>query len=163
MVPFNNIFLHLVDTYLRFYIVFYLLSENCTELLLYQNLPKTHDFKDFHQEVLRLSAFFHDYKLDFIPTMFSIIIIHIISITSGLLLIIAVALKRKVLLIPWLIVGEIIVVFWSAMVIVIIILESKLFESGKSVFGLFTALSLCIACVQAYLWIIVQVSPNIRS
>ena len=34
------------------------IDENCTELLIYQKLPRTHEFQTFQEELLRLSAFF---------------------------------------------------------------------------------------------------------
>ena len=50
--------------------------------------------------------------MEYVPTLLIILIIHFVSIGAGLLLIIGVFLKRKILMIPWLIVGEIIVAFW---------------------------------------------------
>ena len=97
--------------------------------------------------------------MEYVPTLLMILIIHFVSIGAGLLLIIGVFLRRKILMIPWLIIGEIIVAFWASMALVIIFLEGKLFQSGTSVFGLFTVLSLCLATMQAYFWILVQVSP----
>ena len=49
------------------------------------------------------------------------------------------------------------------MALVIIFLEGKLFQSGTSVFGLFTVLSLCLATMQAYFWILVQVTYQVVS
>ena len=95
--------------------------------------------------------------MEYVPTLLMIFMIHFVAIGAGLLLIIGVFLKRKTLMIPWLIIGEIIVAFWATMVLVIIFLEGKLFQSGTSVFGLFTVLSLCVAALQAYFWLIVQV------
>ena len=99
--------------------------------------------------------------MEYVPTLLMILIIHFVSIGAGLLLIIGVFLRRKILMIPWLIIGEIIVAFWASMALVIIFLEGKLFQSGTSVFGLFTVLSLCLATMQAYFWILVQVSFKI--
>ena len=96
--------------------------------------------------------------MEYVPTLLMVLMIHFVAIGAGLLLIIGVFLKRKTLMIPWLIIGEVIVAFWATMVLVIIFLEGKLFQSGTSVFGLFTVLSLCIAALQAYFWLIVQVS-----
>ena len=101
--------------------------------------------------------------MEYVPTLLMILIIHFVSIGAGLLLIIGVFLRRKILMIPWLIIGEIIVAFWASMALVIIFLEGKLFQSGTSVFGLFTVLSLCLATMQAYFWILVQVSIPILS
>ena len=53
--------------------------------------------------------------------------------------------------------------FWASMALVIIFLEGKLFQSGTSVFGLFTVLSLCLATMQAYFWILVQVTYQVVS
>ena len=36
-----------------------IVTENCTELIRYQKLPRTHHFATFHEELLRLSAHFH--------------------------------------------------------------------------------------------------------
>ena len=99
--------------------------------------------------------------MEYVPTLLMILIIHFVSIGAGLLLIIGVFLRRKILMIPWLIIGEIIVAFWASMALVIIFLEGKLFQSGTSVFGLFTVLSLCLATMQAYFWILVQASLQI--
>ena len=69
--------------------------------------------------------------MDYVPTIIMILIIHFVSIGAGLLLIIGVFLKRKILMIPWLIVGEIILAFWTSMILVIIFLEGKLFQRCK--------------------------------
>lgn len=139
-----------------------LVAGNCTQLLEYQKLPRTHQFQTFHEELLKLSAHFHDFKMEFLPTVLMVIITHLVSIGAGIMLILGVYLKRKVLLIPWLIVGEVIVAFWASMVIVVIFLENSLFIEGTSVFGLFSILALCLAFVQAYFWVVVQVSFSLN-
>ena len=50
--------------------------------------------------------------MEYVPTLLMILIIHFVSIGAGLLLIIGVFLRRKILMIPWLIIGEIIVASW---------------------------------------------------
>ena len=45
--------------------------------------------------------------MEYVPTLLMILIIHFVSIGAGLLLIIGVFLRRKILMIPWLIIGEI--------------------------------------------------------
>ena len=135
-----------------------IVDQNCTKILYYKNLPRTHHYQSFDEELMRLSAHLHDFKLAYLPTLFMVLLIHLICISTSILLIIGVLLKRKILLIPWLIIGEVIVVFYFSMSIVIIFLEANLFTSGTSVFGLFSILCLCIAFIQAYFWILVQVS-----
>ena len=49
--------------------------------------------------------------MEYVPTLLMILIIHFVSIGAGLLLIIGVFLRRKILMIPWLIIGEIFVAF----------------------------------------------------
>ena len=58
------------------------------------------------------SYIFQEFKMEYVPTLLMILIIHFVSIGAGLLLIIGVFLRRKILMIPWLIIGEIIVAFW---------------------------------------------------
>ena len=135
-----------------------IVDRNCTGILYYKNLPRTHHYQSFDEELMRLSAHLHDFKLAYLPTLFMVLLIHLICISTSILLIIGVLLKRKILLIPWLIIGEVVVVFYFSMSIVIIFLEANLFTSGTSVFGLFSILCLCIAFIQAYFWILVQVS-----
>ena len=48
------------------------------------------------------------------------------------------------------------IAFWASLVILIIFLESHLFIRGTSVFGLFSILSLCLAFIQSYFWVVVQ-------
>ena len=36
-----------------------IVTQNCTELIRYQKLPRTHHFTTFYEEMLRLSAHFH--------------------------------------------------------------------------------------------------------
>ena len=56
-----------------------------------------------------------------------------------------------------LIVGEVKCVFWTSMFVAIIYIEDKLFIHGRSVFGLFSAVCLFMACLQIYFWILVLV------
>ncbi len=95
--------------------------------------------------------------MSYVSTLLMVIILNLTSAGSGILLVFGVLLKRKVLIIPWLIIGEVMVVFYFTFMIVIIFIEAKLFGVGKSVFGLFSVIFLCLAFVQAYLWIVVQV------
>ena len=46
------------------------------------------------------------------------------------------------------------------MFVAIIYIEAKLFIPGRSVFGLFSAVCLFLACLQLYFWILVQVSTK---
>ena len=59
-----------------------------------------------------------------------------------------------------LIVGEVKCVFWTSMFVAIIYIEDKLFIHGRSVFGLFSAVCLFMACLQIYFWILVLVILN---
>ena len=78
-----------------------IIEHNCSELLRYQKLTSDHYFPTFHEELLRLSAFFQGFKMHYIPTLIMLIFIHLISIGSGLAMFFGVLLKRKILLIPW--------------------------------------------------------------
>lgn len=78
-----------------------IVDRNCTEILHYKSLPRTHHYQSFDEELRRLSAHLHDFKLAYLPTLFMVLFIHLICIATSLLLIIGVFLKRKTLLIPW--------------------------------------------------------------
>ena len=78
-----------------------IVDQNCTEILRYKSLPRTHDYQSFDEELMRLSAHLHDFKLAYLPTLFMVLFIHLICIGTSILLIIGVFLKRKILLIPW--------------------------------------------------------------
>ena len=78
-----------------------IVAENCTQLLAYQKLPRTHEFEGLHQELLRLSAHFQDFKMDYVSTLIMILITHLVSIGAGILLLFGVYLRRKIFLIPW--------------------------------------------------------------
>lgn len=123
-------------------------DKNCTQ---YLGPPS-----QFREELSAISQEMQNYKLRFSTLIGLTIAVCGLWFTCSLLLTFGAYKEKKLWLIPWLIIVKISTLLLVVLTVCIIFLEARLFAIGTTVFGLFSLLTLFLACLMAYLWLVTQ-------
>ncbi|TRY78765.1 hypothetical protein TCAL_12693, partial [Tigriopus californicus] len=123
-------------------------DQNCTQYL--------DSNSQFRQELAIISKEMRNYKLRLATLIGLIIVFSILWLGFSISLTFGAYKENKLFLIPWLIIAKIGTLLLLVLTVCIIFLEARFFAIGTTVFGLFSLLTLFLACFMAYLWLVTQ-------